>query len=260
MSFKGLSDNSASSFASVFHEKITTLQQMVMLHGGNEDEDALVKLEQAITELEEGLADVRQNVVSDRAFIAEGDAMLEKLQLQSEDIALIHAHVPAHLMQQQIKAPAPSKVLTEKQNTMAPEVRPRSTSTKKGPRAPPALRRPTPCEFEQIDKRTRGRITFEKFNASIDDLDTLFKTKYRLLRSKKNSLKDGKAQTNKRALKEAQIESLEKAKAFYLSMADARILGLKQDATMKSFLGILRSLKCIKHHSERGLTAYVLPK
>lgn len=263
MSFKGLSDNSASSFASVFHEKITTLQQLVMLHGGNEDDDALLKLEKAISELEEGLTEVRQNIVGDRAFIAEGESMLDKLQLQAEDIALMHAHVPAHLTKQQIKAAPPTKttVLSEKQNTMAPESRPRAkSSTKKGPRVPPPLRRATPSEFEQIDKRTRGRITFEKFNDAIDDLDAMFATKYKLLASKNNVLKDGTDLRNKRALKEAEIESLVKAKAFYLSTTDGKILGLKQDATTKTLLSILRGLKCLKHHSNHGLTALVIPK
>lgn len=248
-------------FATAFQEKITTLQQLVLLNGGCTDGDTLKELERSIVALENQVTAARRSINEDHAFIARAEKLLEALDKQQQDADVLKNHLPDSILSAEKQKQEAEQVLADKTNTVESRgtaVVAAKSEKRKSKGMPPELAHITSKQFSQLDKHVIGRITQEKINSFIDDLNALFKSKYTLVLCKRSLVKEEDL-AKKNMIQDNEIVALDKIKSFYLSVEDGKCLGLKQDATTRTLLVILRKLQWLRLHSNHGHTAYVIP-
>eukprot|EP00026_Physarum_polycephalum_P012497 Phypoly_transcript_12815.p1 GENE.Phypoly_transcript_12815~~Phypoly_transcript_12815.p1 ORF type:complete len:145 (+),score=29.75 Phypoly_transcript_12815:504-938(+) len=109
----------------------------------------------------------------------------------------------------------------------------------------PTIQYVTVDEFEATPKYMKGRLTLEKLNAAIEEMQKLLLAKYKILSMAPAKMID-KTLKKYKAYKDA--ETNDTKGLFFLTDADmAESASLRQgDATGKAVVGVLRHLKRIK--------------
>lgn len=112
------------------------------------------------------------------------------------------------------------------------------------------------AEYDAVPKYMKGRLTYNKINSVIDEINKTFEIKYKLMHQKKSTLPEKKKQIYK-AYKE-QENAQAQGFSFIIDADLKEHTNIRIDATLRSIIVILRHCGRIKEIRGGGLTRYAI--
>eukprot|EP01043_Picozoa_sp_COSAG02_P033472 COSAG02_NODE_2286_length_9213_cov_149.155914_6_plen_278_part_00 len=255
--------------AGCFDQRVRELQGCAsLLHTATYDEQ-LQSIGRSLTAVEASFDALRGAVEAEKHCLRHADAVAIRAKEQASLLAKIISALPKELLQDQPLAPrSDSSSNTAKRPKSAQKQQQRPKPARKRPAAPApvpdaALEHVTQSELDGLRRDVKGRLTVEKLNTGIDELQQLMAVKKQLLLHKRPStLKHGDAQRVKdwRALVTAETEG-------YAFFTENDLLdppgGSKPSSTMvgatgKSLISALRSLGRVKEVRVKRTKLYLV--
>jgi len=225
-------------------------------------QDTLNELGLKALEVEKKIALLKAQVAKEMQVVELAKQLKEQTELQQAEISYIQSHLPTRLPGKAIVdlegAPPTHKGIEEptapsslQSSTSSSSLAPNKEDVKK-PEAKkaaaalvPTIQYVTVNEFESTPKYMKGRLTLDKLNAGIDEMQKLLQAKYKILSMAPAKLID-KTLKKYKTYKEA--ETNETKGLYFLTDADmGESVTLRQgDTTGKAVIGVLRHLHRIK--------------
>jgi hypothetical protein len=232
-------------------------------------QDTLNELGTRVQEIEKKIALLKAQVAKEMQFVELTKQLKAQTEQQHADISYIQTHLPARLpgkapVDLDSAPPARVRLLDEPTLSDAPaapslqssasgaSVVPPKEDTKKSDAKKaastvqvPTIQYVTVSEFEGTPKYMKGRLTLDKLNAAIDEMQKLLQAKYKILSLNPAKMIDT---TLKKYKTYKDAETKETKGLYFLTDADmAESTALRQgDATGKAAIGVLRHLHRIK--------------
>jgi len=232
-------------------------------------QDSLNEIGSRVMEVEKKIALLKAQVAKEMQFVDLAKQLKVQTEQQDAEISYIQSHLPTRLPGKALVdlegAPPAHKALEEPTPNAAPAPPSLGSSasslaapSKDDAKKPEAKKVPTTSsvqvptiqyvtvnEFEATPKYMKGRLTLDKLNAAIEEMQKLLQAKYKILSMTPAKMVD-KTLKKYKAYKDA--ETNDTKGLFFLTDADmAESVALRQgDATGKAVIGVLRHLKRIK--------------
>lgn len=260
MAFVRPNKNALDDVVTAFQEKITTLQQLVVVSGVATDSMQLEDIEESISALEVCVQEVKQNIKSDQDFVTNARKLIQKMEAQQKTVAVLEDNIPTHLQATRKSSSALQDTTNAPKERDVPEKRPstshkRSSSSTKLSSANIHLAVPTPADLENTPKYVRGRLTYEKLQQVCADLDKTLKSKYKILGMQTVKMSDATL-TKYKLFKEGECNETDGR--YFVSTPELKIYGVKYDATFKAALGVLKHNNVLYTESIKGLHRFVI--
>jgi len=210
-----------------------------------------VALNEQILEIEKQMAVLKERVAMEKKLLPRINEFKSLVLAQQEEFRYIQTHLPARLPG---KAPEPLPVplpelekihppapLVEAQETVVTK----KTDAKKVGSQPPTLSYVTVDELENTPKYIKGRLTLDKVNAGVDEVQKLVDSKYKILSLPIAKMNDKMLRKYKMY---KDMETAETKGLFFIAEQDlADTTHIKQgDATGKAIISVLRHVHRLK--------------
>lgn len=250
---------------------IGELKELVLLwaEGGGPEFDAqLVGLDAALSAAEAAAGAAEQHLVDERQRVREASALLKEAAAVKARVDHMVAHAPARL-------PGGNSVLAEsrdKENTpmdLSDRERDKRSADEAGAADPrPAKKRsaPPPPKIEYVSKGEldsisgfmKGRLTLDRINASVDDINTVIAGKARILATPMAKL-TGLDLKRYKAHKDTETPEC-KGHHYFVEddIKNAKLPTFKMDPAGRSILTILRTLGRLREIRGGGVCRYAL--
>ncbi|XP_059155376.1 spindle and kinetochore-associated protein 1-like [Physella acuta] len=239
-----------------FQAQIAVLKHSLMLSNGSTDSNytkAATSLDLLIDSMKSELRSLQRNVNDARKHLQS----LEDVKIQTQNFIghLQYAldNIPSKLPnKKQTEVPA-LKSNANNQNSSANTCKMESAVVNNGCSY---LHYLTVAQFETVPKYMKGRMTYDKVNVVIEQLDNAFKDKYKLMKQKKSTLNDA----NRKRYETYKLQENDNTKGicFIVEKDITELTNLKLDTSTRNILTILRH--CGLLHEIRGgnLVRYAL--
>lgn len=235
-----------------FSHRIRDLRGLMLLRTPDSFDawqDSILDLNNQLLEIEKQLIIVKERTVVEKKLINHINDFKVVLLAQKAELLYVQSHLPARLPGKIIAEP--SLVELEKNNILeahsGPSIPKKADTTKKftSGTQPPIVPYVSLQELESTPKYMKGRLTLEKVNAAVDELQKLVEEKYKILSLPITKLND-KSLKKYKVYKD--METTETKGIFFVAEPDlADTTHLKQgDATGKALLSVLRHLHRLK--------------
>lgn len=248
---------------------LSTLRQL-----GPSDESDLERIALAVQELEVATATRRAEIAQQTTMIEELRSLRDDARATGARLAAAQAALPTHLPGDHEVVPppprqplveldaapsnaAPQSVIGQPLGGAIPVGAPRGTKTRK----PPTIAYVTEPELQSAPQYMRSRLTLEKLNGAVHELQQLLNTKYALLSVPSSQLKTLSDADRKRhsAFRELETTLEQKSRAFFFvsetDLKSSQTLNQGQ-ATGKNILAVLRHCSRIKEFKHQGLRCW----
>ncbi|KAG9291044.1 hypothetical protein G9A89_012916 [Geosiphon pyriformis] len=263
----------------MFNERVSELKNSMLLRAEGTSESTekiLVELRHAISELETHVSYMTTFLQEEKAAIERAQEMKEKLKVQHEHLKSISRHLPKHLpgnlrdifvetSKQQSNLPRMlfNRNVLEDVSQIYHERLPQPVVLSQLTRSTTALSflisYLTVPDFENVPKYIANRLTRDKVNEAIDDLNKLLADKYRILKMNPSSMNQS-LKARYWEYKEA-INEETKGK-YFITENDLKInnlkINFKLDVAGRAILAILRHVGKLKEVRGGGQTRYVV--
>jgi len=205
----------------------------------------LEEINQRMKELERSLSSLKEMILYEKQYIPEAMKLKAAVKRQKEEVLYMQTHLPSRLPGS-VKL---EEVVINKENIREENVIPHKDPTpqqKKTKKIKVAsIPYVTKDEFELVPKYMKGRITQEKVNAAVDEIQVVLEAKYKLLACNYIKL-NGEPLKKFKAYKEE--ETADTKGLFYFSESiDMKVMShLKSDASGKAIISVLRAVNRIR--------------
>jgi len=229
-------------------------------------QDTLNELGTKVQELEKKIALLKALVAKEMQYVELAKQLKVQAEQEQAEIAYIQSHLPLRLpgkVPVDLEGAPPAHKGLEEPTPAPPSLQhsapgsslaPPSKDDAKKPEAKkvpatavqvPAIQYITVNEFESTPKYMKGRLTLDKLNAAIDEMQKLLQAKYKILSMAPAKMVD---KTLKKYKQYKEAETSETKGLHFLTDADMQESAtLRQgDATGKGVVGVLRHLHRIK--------------
>eukprot|EP00743_Colponemidia_sp_Colp-15_P005013 GILK01005399.1.p1 GENE.GILK01005399.1~~GILK01005399.1.p1 ORF type:complete len:278 (+),score=53.84 GILK01005399.1:38-835(+) len=247
-----------------FSTRVKELKGLMLLRTADIRETWTVQMENINSTLEEAESQMnllKRQLESEKQYIQKAEELIDSAQRQSRDVRNVASIVnirQAPSSTSDLSAPA-SQVpsgLVDVTNQFKNVVAAQSSAPTKKPSAVPQISLLTVEELAAVPQYQKGRVSVEKVNACIEELQSIVKAKYRILATPINKQNDEMIKKFK-VYKAQETEELKSS--FFFCETDFRSAGqLRLDATGKCVLNILRHTGRMSVNSTAGLMRYVL--
>ncbi|PRP89024.1 spindle and kinetochore-associated protein 1 [Planoprotostelium fungivorum] len=265
---------------SILNTQVNELKTLMTLRGDSIDDsdDGLERLQQTIESIEASMSEVSGMIEGEKRYISKSLEFKAKAQEQRDLVSYMMDHLPSSLPSS-VKAQAILNVPTIKQYNPSTsqdkenipqinsvdvpqsvqkaqtaqlvqqplrELPPPEPVKKSKPRTtPPKMSLVTPQELEDTPKYMKGRLTIEKINLSIEELQSFVNSKYKILSTPLAKL-TGDPLVKYKAYKD--LETKDTRGVFFFTDNDAwkNTSCVKNDTTGKAILAVLRHLNRVK--------------
>ncbi|XP_064620838.1 spindle and kinetochore-associated protein 1-like [Lineus longissimus] len=257
-----------------FQAKIQHIHTLLQLRNVTKEKDLcelLSAVNHSVYDLEATVTRMKLILTSEREKLREFEAMKKSLLDLNARATYTNDNIPARLPKaQKVSSVQPASAPTHSITPLQPKqiqssapsnhtCRPTSVSQAAVPKQEetgPSIEYLTVDEFESVPKYMKGRMTYEKMNSAIDELNHAFDAKYKILRQRRSYL----SEKQKQKARDYKAQENKDTKGLHFIVEDdiKNDSGLKLDKASKTLFTILRHCQRFREVRSGKLLRYVL--